>query len=289
MKFGSFDIEMLETGTFGLDGGAMFGVVPKNLWSKAYDPGDEENRIPMAARSLLIRTGERNILVDTGNGTKFAEKHAKIYKIDTSVHDMERSLARVGLLPSDITDVILTHLHFDHAGGATSLVDGKLVPSFPNARYYVQQYHYGWAQSPTEKDRASFVAENYEPLVAEGMLELVDGEGELFPGVSIKLAFGHTRALQLVRVQSEGQTLLAAADLFPTHAHIRVPFVMGYDNFPLTAMEEKRDILPRIAEERWLVCFGHDAFMQAAYISQTDKGYAVAEKVCITPYAEDRV
>lgn len=284
MKFGQFTIDMLETGTFGLDGGAMFGVVPKNLWSKAYDAGDAENRIPMAARSMLIRTGERNILVDTGNGTKASSKHAKIYNIDSSLHDMERSLARVGLSTDDITDVVLTHLHFDHAGGATSLRDGVLVPTFAKAQYYVQQYHYGWAQSPTEKDRASFMPENYEPLVAEGMLELIDGEGELFPGISMKLAFGHTRALQMVKVQSEGQTLLAAADLFPTHAHIRVPFVMGYDNFPLTAMEEKRDILPQIAEERWLVCFGHDAFIQAAYIGETEKGYEVTEKVTITSY-----
>lgn len=284
MQFGDFTIEMLETGSFGLDGGAMFGVIPKNLWTKAYDPGDEENRIPMAARSLLIRTGDRNILVDTGNGTKWTEKLARIYKIDNSQHTLEHSLERFGLGCNDITDVILTHLHFDHAGGATRRENNTLVPTFPKAQYYVQQYHYSWAQSPTEKDRASFMSENFEPLVAEGMLELIDGEGELFPGVGVRLAFGHTRALQMVTVRSQGKTLLAAADLFPTHAHIRVPYVMGYDNFPVTAMEEKRDILPIIAREEWLVCFGHDAFMQAAYIGETEKGYEIKEKVCITSY-----
>lgn len=287
MQFGDFTIEMLETGSFGLDGGAMFGVIPKNLWSKAYDPGDEENRIPMTARSLLVRTGERNILVDTGNGSKWTDKLARIYKIDQSQHTLEQSLGRFGLSCDDITDVILTHLHFDHAGGATRLENNSIVPTFPKAQYYVQQYHYSWAQSPTEKDRASFIPDNFEPLVADGMLELIDGEGELFPGIGVRLAFGHTRALQMVTVRSGGKTLLAAADLFPTHAHIRVPYVMGYDNFPLTAMEEKKTILPVIAEEQWLVCFGHDAFMQAAYIAESEKGYVVKEKVTVTSYTGD--
>lgn len=285
MQFGAFTIEMLETGSFGLDGGAMFGVIPKNLWSKSYDPGDEENRIPMAARSLLIRTGERNILVDTGNGDKWNEKTARIYNIDQREHTLLRSLARVGLQPEDITDVVFTHLHFDHAGGATRRENGVLVPTFPKARHYVQEYQYQWAQNATEKDRASFISENYEPLVAEGMLDLVDGEGELFPGMSLKLAFGHTRALQMLMLRSEGKTLLAAADLLPTHAHIRIPYVMGYDNFPLTAMEEKKDILPIAVAEQWLVCFGHDAFMQAAYLEENEKGYAIKEKVTITSYA----
>jgi glyoxylase-like metal-dependent hydrolase (beta-lactamase superfamily II) len=284
MKLGKFQIDTIETGRFGLDGGAMFGVVPKNLWAKAYNPGDEQNRIPMAARCLLIQFDDKKILVDTGNGEKFGEKLAAIYGIDNSLYTLENSLLKAGVKSDDITDVILTHLHFDHTGGSTKFENNELIPTFKNAKYYVQKDHYTWAQNPKEKDRASFLKENWEPLFGNGMVELLDGEGEVFKGISVLLANGHTKALQMVKVSDGRETLLFPADLMPTSAHVPVPYGMGYDNFPLTTIEEKKKLLPQIAEEKWLVCFEHDAFTQAAYVQHTEKGFSKGEMVEITKY-----
>ncbi|MFN8358488.1 MAG: MBL fold metallo-hydrolase [Candidatus Kapaibacterium sp.] len=279
MKIGNYTIRSISTGNFGLDGGAMFGVVPKNLWSKAYHPGDEQNRIPMAARCLLLESDDKKILVDTGCGTKLSEKLQKIYNLTISEHSLISSLAGLGVEPGDITDVILTHLHFDHAGGATHYENGQAVPSFPNARYYVQKEHLAWARNPTEKDRASFFKENWEPIIAAGMMEILDGKGEIFRGITVEPFDGHTKALQMLSVHDGETTLIFPADVFPTAAHIPVPFVMGYDNFPLTAMDEKRALLPRIVEEGWIVCFEHDAFVPAARVVATEKGYAIGERI----------
>jgi glyoxylase-like metal-dependent hydrolase (beta-lactamase superfamily II) len=284
MKIGKFQIDTIETGRFGLDGGAMFGVVPKNLWSKAYNPGDEQNRIPMAARCLLIQFDDKKILVDTGNGEKMPEKLAKIYGIDNSLYTLENSLLKAGVKSDEITNVILTHLHFDHTGGSTKIENGELVPTFKNARHYVQKDHYAWAQNPTEKDRASFITENYDELFKNGMIELLDGEGEIFKGISVLLANGHTKALQMVKISDGGETLLFPADLMPTSAHVPVPYIMAYDNYPLTTLAEKKKLLPQIAEEKWLVCFEHDAFTQAAYVQHTEKGFSKGEGVEITKY-----
>lgn len=282
MKLGNFNIELLETGRFGLDGGAMFGVVPKNLWTKAYHEPDEQNRIPMAARVLLIQTGDKNILVDTGNGSKMPEKLVQIYGIDNSQFTLEASLNEFALAPEDISHVILTHLHFDHSGGSTMLQNGEITPTFPNARYLVQKDHWEWAHHASEKDRASFIAENYEPLFADGMIEFIDGEGELFPDISLILSYGHTRALQMVKVQQGSEVVLFPADLFPTSAHIKVPFGMGYDNFPLTTIDEKKNILPQAVEEEWIICFEHDAFTQAAKLAHSDKGFVLSQKIQVT-------
>ncbi len=282
MIIGNFRVELLETGSFGLDGGAMFGVVPKNLWSRAYDSGDEQNRIPMSARALLIVTPERRILVDTGNGHKYDAKFASIYKIDNSQHTLAASLRVHGLAAADITDVILTHLHFDHAGGATAERNGRLEATFSNARYFVQREQLDWARHATLKDRASFVPDNYEPLVAAGLLETLDGAGELFEGIEVIPVHGHTRALQMVKVRADDATLLFCSDLCPTSAHLRVPFVMGYDNYPLTSIEEKERFWPQAYEEQWMICFQHDAFMQAAFIAAGPKGFQTGEPVSLS-------
>jgi glyoxylase-like metal-dependent hydrolase (beta-lactamase superfamily II) len=294
MHLGHFTVELLETGDFALDGGAMFGVVPRALWEKAYHAPDEQNRIPMKAVALLVRgtfnEKKRVILVDTGNGEKFVPKLAAIYKIDTSRFRLLTSLARFGVLPEDVTDVILTHLHFDHAGGATMLNErGDLVPTFPNARYYVQKDHLAWALQPTEKDRASFITDNFEPLLANGMLETIDGAGEIFLGISVELFHGHTRALQAVMLQgtmADGNEtkLFFPADLIPTSAHVPVPYIMAYDNFPMTTLDEKKAILPRLAEEGWLVVFEHDGFTQAAQIQASERGFVRGEGVVITQW-----
>ncbi|TAL70754.1 MAG: MBL fold metallo-hydrolase [Bacteroidetes bacterium] len=284
MTFGKFELDAVDTCLFGLDGGAMFGVVPKTLWSKAYHQGDEFNRIPLSARPLLIRFDERTILIDTGNGTKFNDKFAQIYNIDRDNSSIEKALERFDITYNDITDVILTHLHFDHAGGATTFRNGKLVPTFPNARYYVQKSHLKWAIHPSDKDKASFIRDDYEPLYAEGMLETLEDTGELYPGISLHTVFGHTNSMQLVKISDGRQSLLYCADLSPTHAHINIPFVMGYDNNPLLTIEEKKRIFAQAYEEKWILVFEHDAFIQASKIVATEKGFAAGESVEITKY-----
>lgn len=282
MKLGKFEIDLLDTGIFSLDGGAMFGVVPKALWSKAYHPGDDLNRIPLSARPMLVRWDNHNLLVDTGNGTKMDEKLQKIYTIDNHKSDISLALSGFGLKPEDITEVIFTHLHFDHAGGSTSIKDGKIVPTFPNALHYVQKEHLEWAEHPTEKDRASFFKDNYMPLLADGLLETIDGKGQLFPGLDVIPVFGHTKAMQLVKIHDQGQALLYCADVCPTSAHVNIPFVMGYDNNPLTTIEEKKMILPQAYEENWIIVLEHDAFIQAGTVKSSEKGFTFGDKIQIT-------
>lgn len=284
MKIGKFDLKVVETGLFGLDGGAMFGVVPKALWAKAYHPGDELNRIPLSARPLLIEFDDRKVLIDTGNGTKWNEKLKKIYNIDTESASIEKALAPLGVKPEDVTDVIFTHLHFDHSGGSTREENGKIVPTFPNAKHYVQKEHLAWALNPTDKDKASFFPENYEPLVAEGLMETIDGAGEIFPGIGVEPVFGHTKAMQSVKITGGGKSVFYAADVIPTSAHVPVPYVMGYDNNPLIAIEEKKRYLPQAYEEDWIVFYEHDAFAQASKIQSTPKGFVAGEKIQISEY-----
>jgi glyoxylase-like metal-dependent hydrolase (beta-lactamase superfamily II) len=282
MKFGKFDIDIIDTGVFGLDGGSMFGVVPKAMWAKAYHPGDEMNRIPLSAQPLLVRWEDNIMLIDTGNGDKFSDKFAKIYSLDRERSSIVNALKSFDIKPEDVSHVILTHLHFDHVGGATRLIDGKLVPTFPNAKHYVQKEQLAWSKNPSEKDRASFIKDNYEPLIAEGMLKTVDGEGELMPGVSVYPVFGHTQAMQLVKISDGGETLLYAADLIPTSAHIHVPFVMGYDNLPLNTIAEKKRFLPQAYEENWTIVYEHDAFKQATKIISNERGFSAGVAIKIT-------
>lgn len=278
-KIGPYSLELLETGEFALDGGAMFGVVPKNIWQKT-NPADEQNRITMALRVLLIRSKGRHILIDAGIGTKWDEKYQKIYRIHLDQHTLEKSLASVGVKPADITDVIITHLHFDHVGGCTYKEGGKLKPTFPNATHYIQKGQWDWAFHPTEKDRASFLKENFEPLMSVKLV-LLSGEVELYPGISILLSHGHTPSQQLVKISDGKETLLYCADLIPTSAHIPIPYLMSYDNMPLVLMDEKRQILDQAARENWILCFEHDPLIGAATVkkdSQTGR-FGLKEKL----------
>ncbi len=285
MRIGRYDVHIVETCRFALDGGAMFGVVPKNLWAKAYPHVDEQNRIAMAARALLIRGDGRTIVVDAGCGTKMGEKLEAIYGVDHSVYTLDAGLARHGVSLGDVTHFIYTHLHFDHAGGSTRTgADGVTVPTFPNARHYVQRDHLMWAETPTDKDRASFMPENWTPVAERGLLEQLDGDGELFPGLELRTVHGHTRAMQLVIVHGEAAPdvpggLIYCADLMPTSAHLPVPYVMGYDNFPLTTIDEKKRIIPEAYERGWLLAFEHDAFAHAARIALGKRGDEIAEPI----------
>lgn len=277
MQIDNYKIKVVETTSFGLDGGAMFGVVPKPLWTKAYSEPDEVNRIPLTARLLLIEDESRKILIDTGFGNKFDEKFSKIYNVDPKKSPVAIGLAEHNLTTKEITDVILTHLHFDHVGGATEIINGELKPVFENAKYYVQKDQYNWALNPTLKDRASFINENYVPLKDDGLLELIDGDGELFPQITLHQVHGHTKSMQMVKIGTGSDSLLYITDLCPTAAHISAPYHMGYDNFPLTVLEEKEKFLPIAYEEGWTIFFEHDFFTQAGKLEAAKRGFKIGE------------
>ena len=272
MKIAQYELYPIETGRFSLDGGAMFGIVPKPLWSRT-NPPDGKNRIELAARALLIVGNGRKILVDNGNGTKFSPKQREIYNLDVSRYDLQTSLSERGVSPDDITDVILTHLHFDHAGGSTVWDNRTLRPVFRNAKYYVQKAHWEQAMNPTEKDRGSFMPDDFLPLRQHGVLELVEGECELFPDISLVVVNGHTTAQQLPKISDDTITLLYCCDLLPTTAHIPLPYIMAYDLRPLTTLEEKKKLLRCAVEEQWILFFEHDPVTVAGKVKGNEKGY----------------
>jgi glyoxylase-like metal-dependent hydrolase (beta-lactamase superfamily II) len=276
MQIGRYKIHSIETGRFALDGGAMFGVVPRSLWEKPHPP-DERNRITMAARALLLVGEGRRILIDTGNGSKFSEKFRSIYRIEGGDSELRSSLARHNVQPDEITDVILTHLHFDHAGGSTVRAGENVVPAFPNARYYVQRAQYEAAMKPTERDRASFFIEDYQILKAEGLLELTEGEREILPGIEVKVFDGHTTALQAPFITDGRTSLLFCADLIPLAAHVALPWIMAYDLRPLVTLEEKRRTLKAAAEEGWILYFEHDPVQVSARVKRGEKGFVLED------------
>jgi glyoxylase-like metal-dependent hydrolase (beta-lactamase superfamily II) len=278
MKIGSYELHAIETGRFALDGGAMFGVVPRPLWEKS-NPPDERNRIAMAARALLLIGDGRRILVDTGNGDKFDQKFGSIYKIESGREIIGASLAQHQVTPSDITDVILTHLHFDHAGGATCREGERVVPAFPNARYYVQRQHWEAALRPTERDRASFLPSDFMPLHEAGVLTLIDGEKEVLPGIRVRTVNGHTTALQCPLISDGRTSLFYCADLVPLASHLHLPWIMAYDLQPLVTLEEKRKTLETAADEQWIMFFEHDPVLTAGYVERTEKGYALGTQL----------
>ena len=280
MKIGTYEIHSIETGRFCLDGGAMFGVVPKPLWEK-FNPPDEKNRIELAARALLVRGNGRTILVDVGNGSKYDDKLTSIYRFDTTQYDILSSLKKHNLTPADITDVLLTHLHFDHAGGSTVNENGDIKPTFPKAKYYVQREHWRAANNPTERDRASFFKEDFMPLQYFGLIEYTDGEGEIFPGISVRLMNGHTSALQCPVISDGTTTLFYCADLMPTTTHVQLPWIMAYDLRPLVTLEEKRKILDQAVDESWILFFEHDPATQAVRVMRTDKGIVVDSQITV--------
>lgn len=281
MIIGGYKINVIEMTTFALDGGAMFGVIPKPLWERTYTPADEKNRINMTTRLVLLEGNGKKILIDTGIGNKFDDKFGEIYKVNREESNVERALKSYGYNPDDITDVILTHLHFDHVGGATKLENGELIPTFKNAEYYVQQDQYKWALNPTPKDRASFIPDNYVPLLNHNRLNLIGGEGTLFPNIDVIPINGHTKAMQMVKIYDDKETLLYITDLCPTSAHILAPYFMGYDNFPLTVLEEKQIYLPVAYEDNWTIFFEHDAYTQAAKIEAAKNGFQIKERIKI--------
>ena len=280
MRIGPYEIHPIETGRFALDGGAMFGIVPYVFWSKT-NPPDDRRRISLAARCLLIRGNGKTILIDDGNGTKFTDKLRDIYKLDNSESNLISSLEQRGVKPEDVTDVILTHLHFDHAGGSTTRIKGELLPAFPRAKYHVQREHWELAQRPTEKDRGSFMKDDFLPLKEHGVLEFIEGEPELFPNIRLVVCNGHTTAQQLPLISDGKTTLLFCCDLVPTKSHVPLPYVMAYDVRPLTTIDEKKRILGRAAEEEWTLFLEHDPSVEAITVQAAEKGFVVKSEIAI--------
>ena len=273
MKIGHFDIYPVDTGTFWLDGGAMFGVIPKVLWDKT-NKADDRNRVKLAARCMLIIGNGRTILMDNGNGRKISDKFRDLYTLETESAELNKSLAMLNIKPDQITDVILSHLHFDHAGGSTILENGKLIPAFQNAKYYVQKSQWENSLKPTERDRASYSRNDYLPLQEHGVLNLLEGEKELFDGISVVVSSGHTPALQMLKISDGNSTLFYPADLTPFTSHIPLPYIMGFDLQPLNTLADKKKYFQQAVEEDWTIFFEHDPETVAGKIKRTDKGYA---------------
>jgi glyoxylase-like metal-dependent hydrolase (beta-lactamase superfamily II) len=285
-RFGRWTIHALQAGGQQLDGGAMFGVVPKPLWERRL-PADERNRIPMGMRCLLVEHESELVLVDTGAGIKEPEKFYQIYGIentpaaagvpeDPGPTALEAAIRVAGFSPDDVSLVINTHLHFDHAGGNTVMRSDRVAPAFPNARYVVQRGELEYARGANERTTASYFPHNYEPLIASGAMELVDGERELLPGIRLLLTPGHTPFHQSVLLESEDERLVFLADLVPTQWHLPLPWIMGYDVEPLVTLETKRRLLARALEEGWTLMFEHDAHTAWGKLEHDGKAYRLA-------------
>lgn len=274
MKLGRFELLALSDGTCALDGGQMFGVVPKPLWERKLPP-DERNRVRLALTCLLVMTGKHKILIETGIGEKFEPKLADIYAIQHSTTLLE-DLHGHGLRPEDIDVVINSHLHFDHCGWNTRREGEKLVATFPRARYFIQLGEWEHALAPSERDRASYVEEFFCP--AKAQTEFVDGNQEIVQGISVEVMPGHTRDLQCVRIESEGQQAYFTSDLVPTRAHLPYPWIMSFDLYPMETLANKKRLLPELTKNKALVVFPHDLAAPWARLAESD-GKIVAEQV----------
>lgn len=277
MKLGQLEFHVLVDGHLGLDGGAMFGVIPKPMWEKKI-PSDSRNRIKLAMNCLLVRAGGKTILVETGAGDRWDEKHRDIYALDGP--HLTEQLSKYGLHPHEIDIVINTHLHFDHCGGNTRLEKDKLVTAFPNARYVVQRGEYEHAKNPNERDRASYILDNYVPLEPAGKWSLLVDDRAIAPGVELIRVPGHTANMQCVKLSGGGQTAFFFADLVPTTAHLALPWIMGFDLYPVTTLENKKKWIPEAIKEGWIALFAHDTKVPAAYLRERD-GKWEAEPVAI--------
>ena len=265
------NLHVIDTGFFKLDGGAMFGVVPKSIWQKS-NPADERNLCSWAMRCLLIEDGDRLILVDNGIGNKQDENFLKHYYLHGE-GDLHRSLKQAGFTAADITDVFLTHLHFDHCGGSVELVEGKTRMTFPNARYWSNEQHWQWATKPNAREKASFLKENIFPIKESGQLQMISADQvSPFPQMDIFYACGHTDSMMIPMIRYKDQTICFMADLLPSTGHIPLPYVMGYDTRPLITLEEKYNFLNDAAAGKYVLFFEHDPVNECCTVQLTEKG-----------------
>jgi glyoxylase-like metal-dependent hydrolase (beta-lactamase superfamily II) len=274
MQLGDYRVEIIQDTEFRLDGGAMFGVVPRKLWARECPP-DDENRIRMNMNCVFVDTGSEKILIETGIGDKWSPKQQSMYGIERAWPLAETLKTRAGVSADEITIVVNTHLHFDHAGGNTRLnAEGVPVATFPNARYFVSGAELEHADHPTERDRASYLPENWRPLVESGQLEARDADYEVVPGLKMETIAGHNRSMQCWRLQRNGNTMFGFADLIPTRAHVRLPWIMGYDLYPVETLEAKKRILPQAARENWICMFYHDPDEPLCRLQQGEKEFS---------------
>ncbi len=280
---GNFELYTIETGDIKLDGGAMFGVVPKTLWSRGI-PADEKNRISMTMRCLLIksRVTGKIYLIDNGVGTKFNDKMMDIYQIDFSERELSHSLQEQGFNFDDITDIIFTHLHFDHCGGTTFFDDkGNINYAFKNAVYHVNERHWETATNPNARETASFLPDNIQPIKESGKLNLVNDHHIFESGLSTVIANGHTLGQQLPKIDGDNKTIVFVADLLPTHVHLPLPWVMGYDMRPIETLKEKELFMKQAAENNWYLYLEHDLDVEMLKVSYDDHKFTVAEKLSL--------
>jgi len=268
MHLGEIEVRFLHSGNFYLDGGSMFGVVPKTLWEKKAPP-DERNRIRLATNSLLVRAPGKTIVVETGNGAKWDAKLRNIYGIAEG-DGLQAALGKTGVKPEEVDLVINTHLHFDHAGGNTRPVQARDVPAFPRAKYLVQRAELQHAMHPTERDRASYFPDRFVPITEAGQWQLVEGDVEILPGISVVRIPGHNENIQAVKITGGGKTLLFVADLIPTRHHLPLPWIMAFDLYPMQTLETKRRRIAEIIQGGWIVVFGHDPELPAATLHEGD-------------------
>ncbi len=268
------ELHVIDTGNLKLDGGAMFGVVPKVMWNKKY-PADENNLCNWAMRCLLVVDGERKILIDNGMGTKQDEKFTRHYYLNGE-GELHASLHKAGYSAEDITDVLLTHLHFDHVGGSVEYDEnGDLRLTFPNAKYWTSAAQWEWAIAPNRRERASFLKENILPIQEHGKLFLIEKEGELFPGIEIRLFHGHTAGQVIPIIDFQGRKIVFMADFLPSTAHIPLPWVMAYDTRPLITLDEKREFWEEAIAREYTFFLEHDLYHECCTLKNTEKGPAL--------------
>ena len=273
IKIGEYMLRVLDCGVFKLDGGAMFGVVPKTIWNKT-NPSDELNRITLGLRPLLIEGRGRKILIDAGIGDKFNDKYREIYGISNSGKSVAEELSRINLSCGDITDIIITHLHFDHCGGFASYdPGGRPELLFKNASIFIQKSHYEVALSPSDRDRASFIKDNIDPIISSPNLKIVEGDVNIFEGVTMKVFNGHTSGMQAVFIESEGESACYLSDLAPTVSHVPIPFIMGYDLRPLVIIDEKKKMFDELIAKGSYAIFEHEHLTPVGKIARNEKGY----------------
>jgi glyoxylase-like metal-dependent hydrolase (beta-lactamase superfamily II) len=273
VRLGDLEFTIVSDGGFRLDGGAMFGVVPKPLWEKRIR-GDERNRIQLGMNCVLVRTAGKTVLIETGAGDKMDSKLRDIYAIEEGPRLLDR-LAAHGVTPDRVDIVVNTHLHFDHCGWNTRIVNGRAVPTFPNAKYFVQRGELEHAKGPNERDRASYMPDNFVPVEAAGQFELLAGDSEIAPGIELIRVPGHNADMQCVRLSGDGKAAFCFVDLVPTTAHISFPWIMGYDLYPMQTLENKKRWIPEVSRTETMAIFAHDFNVPAAYLRQSGTQFEI--------------
>jgi len=272
LTLGHFELIAVSDGTYQLDGGAFFGVVPKTLWEKKVQ-ADTENHVPAGLNSVIVRTGDHTVLIETGIGNKMPDRLVKIYGQPAKLLE---NLSSAGFSPEDFDIVINSHLHFDHCGWNTVRRGDKFLATFPRAKYYVQEGEWQHGRRQLERDAISYITENYDPLISSGRMQLLHGDQEIVPGVSVKIFPGHTRHMQAVIIRSAGQAACYISDLIPTTAHLDLTWVMAFDLFPLETIESRKQYYAQAIPEKWLTMFTHDPNVPWAYVEKDERGRMVA-------------